>query len=246
MLVGFSLGLTGGGGAVFAVPLLVYGLAVDPRAAVSISLATVGATALAGFIQRARHGLVEFPTGLVFAAAGMLTAPVGVWLSRRVPETALLLGLGALMLVIAVRTWFRALERDLPPECGPLSEGAGPACRLGLAIGVLTGLFGVGGGFLIVPALVGFGGLDMQRAIGTSLFVTTLISLAGISSHLVGGGFTTSQIGAFFLLGSLAGMWVGTAVSGYLAGRRLQQVFAAAVAAVGVFMIARSLERFSL
>jgi len=86
MFVGFSLGLTGGGGAIFAVPLLVYGMAVDPREAVGVSLVTVGATAVVGLVQRARAQLVEFPTGLLFAAAGMLTAPLGAWLAGCCPK----------------------------------------------------------------------------------------------------------------------------------------------------------------
>src|SRR6186997_2040653 len=97
-LVGFSLGLTGGGGAIFAVPLLVYGLAVDPRQAVGASLITVATTALLGFVQRARSGTVEFPTGLLFAVAGMLTAPIGAWLSHQIAEPLLLGLFGVLML----------------------------------------------------------------------------------------------------------------------------------------------------
>src|SRR6186997_3318965 len=88
-LVGFSLGLTGGGGAIFAVPLLVYGVGVPAREAVGVSLLTVGSTSLMGFVQRAWRGMVEFPTGLLFAIAGMLGAPVGSWLSDRIPEAIL-------------------------------------------------------------------------------------------------------------------------------------------------------------
>lgn len=259
-LVGFSLGLTGGGGAIFAVPLLVYGLAVEPRQAVGASLITVAVTASIGFMQRARVGAVEFPTGFLFAVAGMLTAPVGTWLARRIPEPLLLVLLGLLMLAIAMRMWLNAMRHDPTPACVPIAAKAAPTCRrdsegqlkltsrcamllatLGLATGILTGLFGVGGGFLIVPALVTFSGLGLQRAIGTSLLVITLVSLTGVAGHFMTGGTVPWLTTVLFLIGSLAGMWAGTAIASRLAGRRLQQLFAATVVAVGVFIITRNI-----
>jgi uncharacterized membrane protein YfcA len=105
LFVGLSLGLTGGGGSILAVPLLVYGLHVAPKEAVGVSLAAVGATALAGAVQRLWRGEVEVATGLMFAAAGMVGAPAGVWLGRRLPEPLLLLSFAALMLWVAARTW---------------------------------------------------------------------------------------------------------------------------------------------
>ena len=106
--VGFSLGLTGGGGSIIAVPLLVYGLAMAPREAVGVSLAAVGATALVGAVHRLWHGEVEVRTGLIFAVAGMLGAPVGTYIGRRVPETVLLLAFAALMLWVAAMMWRKA------------------------------------------------------------------------------------------------------------------------------------------
>jgi uncharacterized membrane protein YfcA len=258
-LVGLSLGLTGGGGALFAVPLLIYGLAVDPREAVGASLITVAGTAFVGFAQRLRSGTVEFPTGLLFAVAGMLTAPLGAWLSSQIPQTLLLVLFGLLMLVIATRMWLNSVQQKPAIDHTPASDGAGRTCRrgplgeftmtsrcamllaaVGLATGILTGLFGVSGGFLIVPALMTFSGMEMGRAIGTSLLVITLVSLSGIASHFIAGGGVPWQITTLFLVGSLAGMLVGTALTNLLAGRRLQQVFAAAIVAVGVFVITRN------
>jgi uncharacterized protein len=260
MLVGLSLGLTGGGGAIFAVPLLVYGLAVDPPVAVGVSLITVGGTALVGFVQRAREGEVEFATGSLFAIAGMLTAPLGAWLSHRIPEPLLLVLFGSLMLGIALLMWFKAVRREPSGVCVPVARPAGPACRrdpygklkltsrcalllavLGLVTGILTGLFGVGGGFLIVPALVTFSGMEMQRAIGTSLFVITLVSGSGIASRVAAGLSVPASVTLLFLLGSLAGMWTGTAIAKHLPGPRLQQLFAAAILAVGIWIIARNI-----
>ncbi|HJS08572.1 MAG TPA: sulfite exporter TauE/SafE family protein [Pirellulales bacterium] len=259
-LVGFSLGLTGGGGAIFAVPLLVYGLQLPTREAVGVSLITVGATAIVGFIQRLRRRTVEIPTGLLFAVAGMATAPLGAWLSRQLPEAVLLVLFGALMLLIAARMWIKASRQEPSAACVPLDEDAGPTCRrdpqgelhltsrcallmaaAGLMVGVLTGLFGVGGGFIIVPALVTFSGMAIERAVGTSLLVISLVSVSGIVGHFVGGDSVPAALVVWFLAGSLGGMIAGTGVGKRLAGRRLQQVFAMLIVAVGVFVIARNL-----
>ena len=257
-LVGFSLGLTGGGGAIFAVPLLVYGLGVPAREAVGVSLLTVGSTSFVGFVQRARRSMVEFPTGLLFAVAGMIGAPVGAWLADRIPE-AVLLGLFALlMLVIAVRMWLKAGDSAarLPIIA---DDNAGPTCRrdpegklhltsqcavvlglVGLGAGVLAGLFGVGGGFIIVPALVMFSGMGMQRAIGTSLLVITLISASGTASHLLAGKDLSLATAGVFTAGSVAGLFAGSGLAQRLAGPVLQKVFAAAIVAVAVFVIFRT------
>jgi uncharacterized membrane protein YfcA len=259
-LVGFSLGLTGGGGAIFAVPLLVYGLQLSTREAVGVSLITVSATAIVGFVQRLRRRVVEIPTGLLFAVAGAATAPLGTWLSRQMSEAVLLGLFGALMLVIASRMWIKASRDEPSTACVPLDENAGPTCRrdpqgelhltsrcalflavVGLVVGVLTGLFGVGGGFIIVPALVTFSGMGMERAIGTSLLVIALVGLSGIVSHFVGGDAVPANLAVWFLAGSLGGMLGGTAVGKRLAGRRLQQVFAVLIVGVAVYVIARNL-----
>ncbi len=257
--MGFSLGLTGGGGAIFAVPLLVYGLGVPAREAVGVSLLTVGVTSLVGFVQRARSRMVEFPTGLLFAVAGMIGAPMGAMLADRIPE-AVLLGLFALlMLVIAMRMWLKASDSSahLPIIT---DDHSGPTCRrdpqgklpltsqcamllavIGLGAGALSGLFGVGGGFIIVPALVAYSGMGMQRAIGTSLLVVTLISASGTVNHLLAGKDLTLSTAGLFTLGSIAGLFAGSGLAQRLAGPILQRVFAAAIVVVAVFVMARTL-----
>jgi uncharacterized membrane protein YfcA len=257
-LVGFSLGLTGGGGAIFGVPLLVYGLDVPAHAAVGISLVAVGTTALIGFIQRARHGQVEFPTGLLFAVAGMISAPAGAALARRIPEPVLLGLFALLMLIIALRMWWKA--GDAARQLVILADdNAGPTCRrdpqgrlrltsrcaallvlVGLATGVLAGLFGVGGGFIIVPALITFSGMGMQRAIGTSLLVMTLVSVSGTLSHLDSVGDTAWPIVILFTAGSVAGLFGGSWLARRLAGAVLQRTFAAAIIAVALLVIVRT------
>jgi len=256
--VGFSLGLTGGGGAIFAVPLLVYGLGLPAREAIGVSLLTVGSTALVGFIQRARRGLVEFPTGLLFAMAGMIGAPFGTWLADRTPETVLLGTFVLLMLIIAVRIWSKASDATarLPIIA---NENAGPTCQrdpegklritspcaillgiVGLAAGVLSGMFGVGGGFIIVPALVVFSGMGMQRAIGTSLLVITLVSASGTTSHLLAGKDLNMTTAGLFTMGSVGGLFAGSALAQRLAGPVLQKVFATAIVFVALYVIFRT------
>jgi uncharacterized membrane protein YfcA len=127
-IVGLSLGLTGGGGAIFAVPLLVYWIGVEPKTAVSISLVTVAATALVGAIERWWYGQVELRTGLLFAAAGMLTAPMGSWLGDQISSQAMLAAFALLMLVIAVRMWRQASDRTERAAASVFATGVGPTC----------------------------------------------------------------------------------------------------------------------
>jgi uncharacterized membrane protein YfcA len=258
-LVGLSMGLTGGGGAILAVPLLVYWLGEDPQVAVVISLATVAGTAIIGTAERARLKQVEFPTGLLFAAAGMLTAPLGSWLGEHLPPQLLLVSFAVLMLLIAARMWWRADQAIPPPAeaCGP--EG-GPSCSrdpegklrltsrcamllatIGLTVGLLSGLFGVGGGFLIVPALVTFASMGLSRAVGTSLLVMSLVGLAGVAGHLLQGREVPWEVTLLFVAGSVPGLFIGSALTRQLPRALLSKIFAAMILAVAVFVIARTM-----
>ena len=259
-IVGFSLGLSGGGGAIFAVPLLVYGLGVPPREAVVVSLVVVAMTASVGFVQRALRRTVEFPTAFLFGTAGMVAAPLGAALATLVPEWLLLLLLALLMGAIAARMWIKASGNDAAGVCIPTDDNARPRCRrdregnltltsrcagvlafVGLATGILTGFFGVGGGFLIVPALITFSGMGIHRAVGTSLLVIALVSISGVVSHLLGGDEVPLSVTLPFLVGSQVGLLAGTALARRLAGPRLQRIFAVAIVGVAVFVAIRTL-----
>ncbi len=258
-IVGFSLGLTGGGGALFAIPLLVYGLGVDPREAVGISLAAVGATSAIGLAGRWKAKQVELQTGLLFAAAGMLGAPLGSWLSAQISEKLLLTMFAILMLLLAVRMWFKADQSVVKVICVQDDETEGPTCRrdsegvlrlsspcallliiVGVLTGVLSGLFGVGGGFVIVPALVLFSGMPIHRAVGTSLLVITFVSISGVASHLWAGRDISWEVTSLFLVGGILGMFGGIWASRYLSGASLQRVFAIAIVLVAIFVIGRT------
>jgi uncharacterized membrane protein YfcA len=260
-VVGLSLGLTGGGGAIFAVPLLVYGLGTPARDAVGISLAAVGATSLIGCLHRWRLGELEVRTGLLFAVAGMLGAPVGTWLAGFLPEAALLLLFSGLMIVVALRLWSQASKTtSASVACAPPQEADGPTCRrdatgalvltsrcalllllVGVLTGVLSGLFGVGGGFVIVPALVLFSGMSMHRAVGTSLLVIAMVSVSGVASHWWAGREISPVVTLMFVMGGVAGLFAGQQLGRKLSGPMLQRVFALAILGVAAFVVIRNL-----
>jgi hypothetical protein len=263
LLVGFALGLTGGGGSIFAVPLLVYGLAVTPREAVGVSLAAVGATSLVGSTERLRAAEVELGVGLLFALAGMLGAPVGTWVNGYVPEWLLLTLFAGLMIIVAVRMWVNASQHragtpmrgegelnptQVPSDPTPAAPPQSPNVRrwlllglAGLVTGVLSGIFGVGGGFLIVPALVLVGGLEIHRATATSLLVIALISAAGVAAYLNAGRPLALDLTALFVVGGVGGMWLGVLVGRRLSGPHLQRVFAVAMIAVALFIVGKNI-----
>jgi uncharacterized membrane protein YfcA len=262
-IVGLSLGLTGGGGALLAVPLLVFGLGVHPRQAVSISLAAVGAMAAVGAIQRLARQQVEVVPALIFSLGGLLGAPVGTWIARQIPEGLLLVLFAILMTVVALRMWRGARQayqsQELPlasvrpqPEAASCQrDPAGrlrlvPPCAvvltlLGVTTGVLAGLFGVGGGFIIVPALVLFTGMELRRAVGTSLLVIALISAFSIVSRRLSGFHLPWEVMSWFVIGGVGGLTVGGWLADRLAGPRLQQTFAGVLLGVAGLMLLRPL-----
>ncbi|GAB3682354.1 sulfite exporter TauE/SafE family protein [Salinisphaera aquimarina] len=261
IIVGLALGLTGGGGSIFAVPLLIYGLDVAPRSAVAVSLAAVAITAAFGAVESHLRGVLEVRAALIFAVAGMLAAPLGVYLGGQVSEAVVVLLFAALMLIVAVRMMLKA--RRAPAESAivrarPSAQaGADPGtvCRystdgrlrlnapcsaalllVGLVVGVLSGFFGVGGGFLIVPALILITEMGMHRAVATSLLVIALIGLSGVISAVFAGRDIDWALTALFVVGGLIGMFGGRALARYLAGATLQIVFAVAMIAIAVFI----------
>jgi uncharacterized membrane protein YfcA len=261
LLIGLSLGLTGGGGAIFAVPLLVYGLGTPTREAIGISLAAVGATSLVGFLHRWKLREVEIRTGLLFAAAGMIGAPIGTWLAGLLHDTVLMLAFSVLMVVVAVRLWRKAgAAAPTVDDCPTGNPADGPTCQrdaggsliltsrcaallliVGVLTGVLSGLFGVGGGFVIVPALVLFSGMSIHRAVGTSLMVIALVSVSGIASQLWAGREIPLVTTGLFVLGGVVGLFAGQRLGKRLSGPVLQKVFAAAILGVAAFVVARNL-----
>jgi uncharacterized membrane protein YfcA len=258
--VGFALGLTGGGGSLLAVPLLVYGLAIAPREAIGVSLAAVGMTALIGVLPRIRSGQVEVGTGVVFAVAGMLGAPLGTWASGMIPETVLLTLFSVLMLIVAWRMWTKSKAQNVKtaqkanetdtrrPPCQRTTDGklrltsrcAMLLAVVGLTTGFLSGMFGVGGGFVIVPALVLFSAMPIKKAVATSLLVIVLVSVSGVASHFAAGREISLEVTGLFVLGGVIGMSLGGLASRWLPAPLLQKTFATGIVAVAIFIVSKT------
>jgi len=234
--IGLSLSLLGGGGSIITVPVLVYAAHQSPQNAVVMSLAVVGAVSAISVAFKARSGLVHWQAVLTFGVAGMLGALLGAQGTPLVPANVLLLIFAALMLAVALNMWFRPQPTVEPsPECQPTR------CVLaGFGVGAVTGFLGVGGGFLLVPALTVFARLPLRMAVGTSLAIIALNSLAGFLAHLRHWGNDWALPGLFFLF-TLVGMTAGLPLAKRISPAALNRGFALFVAAVAVFVIVRNL-----
>ena len=181
VLIGVSLGLLGGGGSILTVPILSYVAGMSTKAAIASSLFVVAVTSGVAAISHARAGRVQWRTGLVFGASGMVGAYGGGLLAAYIPGRVLMIVFGLMMVATAV-----AMLRK-PRETSSVTTRQLPVLKVvveGVVVGVVTGLVGAGGGFLVVPALVLLGGLSMQTAVGTSLLVIAMKSFAGLAGHL--------------------------------------------------------------
>ena len=231
-LMGLSLGLLGGGGSILAVPLLHYVGGLGAREAIAGSLLVVGATSAACALEHARAGFVDLRTGLLFGVVAMAGAYVGGRLAQFVPAQALLLLFVAVM-VTAGLAMLRRRSRGATSEANSRRSGGWKAriALQGLAVGLLTGLVGAGGGFLIVPALVLLGGLEMRVAVGTSSLVIALNAGAGFMGHM--GRVTLDRpLLGWVLVSSLVGALAGTTLAHRMDAVRLKVVFGSFVLVV--------------
>lgn len=209
VFVGVALGLLGGGGSILTVPLLAYVAGMDAKQAIATSLLVVGVTSAIGAISHARAGRVQWRTGLIFGAAGMAGAYGGGLLAQFIPGTFLLIGFAVMMIATAIAMLRGRKAIDVTDGTHRI-----PIVKIiaeGLVVGLVTGLVGAGGGFLVVPALALLGGLPMPIAVGTSLVVIAMKSFAGLGGYL-----SSVQIDWGVALGVTA-----AAVIGALVGARL-------------------------
>jgi uncharacterized membrane protein YfcA len=208
---------------------------VEARAAVAMSLAIVGATAALAAYMHSRRGTVQFRTGLAFAALGVVGAFFGARLTYLVRREVLLLIFAGIMLAAAV-----AMLRKRA-DSGGHSRHLLIVLLAGFAVGVLTGFLGVGGGFLIVPALVFFAGLGMREAVGTSLLVIAINSFAGLAGHLALAGALDLRLTAILVAIAVAGMLLGTQLSHRTSPEMLKRWFALLVIAMALFLVWKNL-----
>jgi len=234
LAIGLSLGLLGSGGSIITVPVLVYLVGQPEKIAIAGSLGVVGAVALVGALQNAAKGLIDWRSVAWFGLPGMAGTYGGAWLSGYVTG-AVQLAVFAVVMLAAAAMMFRQSVRDAPAA---VRRPTATVVADGLAVGALTGFVGVGGGFLILPALVLLGGLGMHVAIGTSLAIIALNAFTGFAKHLhlltvEGLSLDWKLLGTIALIGALG------SVAGSQLGNRIPQ--ATLRRAFGVFLVAMAL-----
>jgi uncharacterized protein len=240
-LVGFTLGLVGGGGSILAVPLMVYLVGVPlPHMAIGTSALAVAANAGANLIPHARAGTVKWRCAGMFALAGVLGAFGGSTLGKAMDGDHLLLLFAGLMLVVGV---LMLRQRGDPgnPDVQCHRENAPKVLGFGLATGLFSGFFGIGGGFLIVPALMAATTMPMRNAVGSSLVAVTAFGLAAALNYALS-GLVDWGLAAVFIGGGVIGGLIGTRASQKLAARKglLNTLFAVLIFVVAGYMIWRS------
>jgi uncharacterized membrane protein YfcA len=240
-LVGFSLGLVGGGGSVLAVPLMVYVVGVpEPHVAIGTSAIAVAANAAVNLSNHACGGTVRWGCALTFAAAGMIGAFTGSIFGNMLDGQKLLALFALVMLVIAALMLKTRSQIGLPDV--EMDWTNMPAIvGLGLATGTLSGFFGIGGGFLIVPALMLATGMPIMNAVSSSLVAVTAFGLTTAASY-AWSGLISWGLAGLFIAGGVAGGLIGTRFARHLSVRRgaLNIVFAAVIIAVALYMLARN------
>jgi len=229
LLIGVSLGALGSGGSIVTLPILVYVAGIAPKSAVGMSMAIVGGTSLLGSYFHWRNGNFLLKPALLFSATGIFGAYLGSTATHLVSSSTLLLLFSGIMLVVG--TLMLAGRR--PATESKFNSAVKPCILAGFAVGLVTGFLGVGGGFLIVPALVWFAGLDARRAIGTSLGIIAVNSASGLAGQLRYAHWDWLLTGKF-LACSLIGMGLGISISKRAPDRALRKAFAVVVLGVGV------------
>lgn len=252
-LIGISLGLIGGGGSILTVPVLVYLFGVNAVEATAYSLFIVGTTSLVGTFPKYKEGVVNVKTGLIFGAPSILAVYLTrKWLVPAIPDVVFTLGeyevtksillmlLFAVLMVFASVSMIRDKKASQPAD--QTSKGLNYPMILaeGAIVGMLTGLVGAGGGFLIIPALVLFTGLPMKEAVGTSLMIIAVKSLIGFTGDL--GHFTMNWPLLLSVSGiAVAGIFAGNYLSARIDGAKLKKGFGWFVLVMGIYIIIKEL-----
>lgn len=244
-LIGLSLGLMGGGGSILTVPILVYALGYDPKLSIAMSLPVVGVTSLVGALEHWRAGNVQLRLAGLFGILAMAGAYAGARLAVFLSGAVQLILLAVVMLLAAI-TMFRSAERGTADVAAVEVPRMSLALLLPIALGVgmLTGLVGTGGGFLIVPALVLLARVPFKHAVGTSLLVIAMNCASGFIGY-----HGQVQIPWLFLLGftavSVVGILVGSNLVRFVSQRTLKRAFAVFLLIMGAFILSKNRHVFS-
>lgn len=251
-LIGLSLGLIGAGGSILTVPVLVYLAHVDPVLATAYSLFVVGSTALVGGIQNHIKKLVDLRTALIFGVPSIVAVyATRAFIMPNIPDAIAIDGLFsvskgvgilvvfAILMIATSVSMIRGNGKPKPAETTKKEHHFGLVFAEGIGVGVLTGLVGAGGGFLIIPALVLLAGLEMKVAVGTSLLIIAMKSLIGFTGDIQSGMPIDWPFLLTFTSFSVAGIFVGSWLNKFFDGQKLKQGFGWFVLAMGLYMIAR-------
>ncbi|MEK7239491.1 MAG: sulfite exporter TauE/SafE family protein [Gemmatimonadota bacterium] len=234
-IIGLALGTLGGGGSILTVPVFVYVLGFDPKLAIAMSLPVVGTAALVGVISHWRTGNVRLQTAAIFGSVAMVGSYTGARASVLLSGRLQLLILGTVM-IAAAASMLRSAIRD--GNVAVVESPPHPAVMLsvGFGVGILTGVIGIGGGFLIVPALVVLGRVPMKAAVGTSLLVIAMNSASGYLGHR-GLEVIPWDFVVRFTAVAVAGILAGTALVRHISTRQLKRAFAVLLVVIGVLVL---------
>ncbi len=232
--IGGSLGLLGGGGSILTVPALVYLIGQTPQVAVTTSLAIVGANSALGAFFHRSQGTLNWRVALIFGGTGMIFSYLAAGLSKQFSPNVLMVAFAALMLIVGIvlvrqKPTPQRLEQKDDLKLWKVLVG-------GVSVGLLTGILGVGGGFLIVPALVMLVGMPMHQAVGTSLIVITMNSLSGFLGHLTGMTLDIPLI-LIFIAAGVIGTFAGARLGKRLDATLLRKAFALFVIGLAIFLL---------
>ncbi|MBU3564073.1 sulfite exporter TauE/SafE family protein [Polynucleobacter sp. Tro8-14-1] len=252
VFVGILMGLTGAGGGILSVPLLVFAFHMPISEAGPIALTAIALSAGIGAIIGLNEKVLRYKTAMFMALFGLILSPLGLWVAQRAPNTPLLLIFSGILIYVASKMFIQATQTIAgkapklikPPPC-QLDMSIGkliwtvPCARslmlVGACAGFLSGLLGVGGGFIIVPSLKKFTDLPMKAIVATSLGVLAIVSAGGAAISLLSGTLDFT-IAAPFAIGSLAGLLIGKVLEKNISGPRVQQIFS-----IFTFLVALSL-----
>lgn len=240
LLSGGALGMTGGGGSILAVPLLVYLVGQDVHLAIGTSLIAVGATSLVSSVSYMRQALVKFRIAFLMAAPGLVSTYLGALLNKQVKGPLLLIFFALLMIYIGfLMTRKKPATIDSSVETGKINYVK--IISLGFITGFASGFFGVGGGFLLVPALFLGARLKMKEAIATSLFIIFLFGSFGLASYLIQGRQISWVMSAVFVIGGSLGGIIGAWYAKRLNQARLRYIFSIFIILIGIGIFAQNL-----
>jgi len=257
IFVGLLLGLTGAGGGILSVPLLVFGLHLPISEAGPIGLVAITISTSVGAIHGLKEGVLRYKAAVFMSVFGLCLSPLGLWMAQKLPNTPLLLMFSGVLIYVSIRMLMQA-SQTLAGTAKPRAKV--PPCQLDLSIGkliwtlpcaralmfagacagFLSGLLGVGGGFIIVPSLKKFTDLPMRAIIATSLGVLAIVSAGGAIISLVSGTLNL-PIAIPFALGALVGLFIGKVLEKKMSGARVQQIFSIFTLLVAVSLINKAL-----